>query len=57
MLRAALHDQQLLCLHKVGDGALQVFKVTAALLPPVRAPCNSSMPLSEPGRSFNSAHV
>ena len=57
MLRAALHDQQLLCLHKVGDGALQVFKFTAALLPPVRAPCNSSMPLSEPGRSFNSAHV
>ena len=56
MLRAALHDQQLLCLHKVGDGALQEFKVSAALLSLVRVSCNS-VPLCEPGRSLKSAHV
>ena len=56
MLRAALHDQQLLGLHKVGHGALQVYKVSAALPSLVHAPYNSA-PLCEPGRSLQSAHV
>ena len=56
MLRAALHDQQLLCLHKVSDGALQVYMVSAAMMSLMHAPCNS-VPLCEPGRSLKSASM
>ena len=57
MLRAALYDQQLLCLHKVSNSALQVYKVSAATLSLVRPTCNRVCPfVSQAGLSSQPLH-
>ena len=56
MLRGALHDQQLLCLYKVSDSALQVYSVLAALSLLLHAHA-SVRPFCEQGGSLKSAHM
>ncbi len=56
VLRGALHDQQLLCLYKVSDSALQVYSALAALSLLLHAHA-SVRPFCEQGGSLKSAHM